>query len=150
MTPDELHPILTAYRTRIQPAWSKATAHPSFEGADGSPVGQCGVTSAWLQQRLREDHEIAAWYCIGAVRIHNRVIQSGHCWLEIGEDRTRLIADLTAGQVQYLSNFEILFAPYWELRQDGIAYLPRIRKTIEQLLSDPVADRLALLESALA
>ena len=101
MTPDELHPILTAYRTRIQPAWSKATAHPSFEGADGSPVGQCGVTSAWLQQELYEDHGINTAYREGTL-LKPGVAESDepHCWLEIAREArgVDIIIDLTADQ----------------------------------------------------
>jgi hypothetical protein len=150
MTPDELRPILHGYRQRVQPAWSKATAHPDHEAADGSPVGQCGVTSAWVQWELAVDYGIDARYCMGDVLLHGKIVQWDHCWLEIGTGRDRLIADLTAGQIPGVSDLDILFAPYWELSQDGISYLPWFRMVAEQLADDPVQDRLTILTKAIS
>jgi hypothetical protein len=93
--------ILTAYRTQVEAAWSAATAHEDYPGTAGSPVGQCGVTSAWLQQRLTEDHGIRATYCTGAVFGRTGgCLDAHHCWLEIGTagDPDRLVLDLTADQ----------------------------------------------------
>ena len=144
---DTLRPILEAYRQEVQPHWSPASAHPDFDGKQGGPAGQCGVTSAWAQRRLREDHGIVAWYCAGAVRINHHVVQAAHCWLEINDGRDWLVVDLTAGQIPRVSDLPILYAAYSELRQDGIAYLYRRRFTAEQLLADPVQGRLAVLTS---
>ena len=152
MTPDELHPILTAYRTRIQPAWSKATAHPSFEGADGSPVGQCGVTSAWLQRRLREDHGISAMYCLGSVQTAGG-FHRDHCWLDIPDlwaplaTNSRVVIDLAGGQYGLMP---VICGFIGELaRLNFIHYIAERRLTEEQV-RDPLTSRLALLEGALS
>lgn len=65
MNLDELRPILAGYRAQVEAAWSPATAHESYEGKAGGPAGQCGVTSAWLQRRLAEDHGIGSSFWIG-------------------------------------------------------------------------------------
>ena len=145
---DTLRSILTAYRQEVQPHWSPATSHPAFDGKQGDPAGQCGVTSAWAQWKLREDHGIYATYCVGDVFALGKLALRDHCWLEINDGRNWLVVDLTAGQIPHVSDLSILYAAYSELRQDGIAYLYRRRFTAEQLLADPVQARLAILTSA--
>ena len=147
MTPDELRPILTAYRGMVQPAWSKATAHPSFEGADGSPVGQCGVTSAWLMERLREDHGITTLFCAGSVvPIHYRTPPVDHCWLELGTGPDRIVIDLTADQLCEDADY---IGTAWDFMVSSRHYVA-YRRTGSVLAADPVTERLALLEGALA
>lgn len=93
--------FLTAYRAQVQAAWSEQTAHEDYAGAPGSPVGQCGVTSAWLQQRLSEDHGIRGTYCTGPVFAPaGGCLDAHHCWLEVGtaSDPDRVVLDLTADQ----------------------------------------------------
>ena len=143
---DTLRPILTAYRAEVQPHWSPATAHPDFDGKQGDPAGQCGVTSAWVQRRLAEDHGVYAWYCVGSVWLNNRRIAT-HCWLELDEGKDRLVADVTASQFAGVSDLPVLYASHSELVQDGITYLYRRRFTTEELLADPVQARLAILTS---
>jgi len=147
---DELRPILHAYRAQVQQAWSPETAHEGFEGKPGDPAGQCGVTSAWLQRRLREDHGIEALYCVGTVYIGFpwRVASPHHCWLEI--DPGRVVIDLTAGQVEFASAAQLLYARYRELIQGGIDYHPHCRWSAASVLADPVQARLALLQEALS
>jgi hypothetical protein len=143
---DELRPILAAYRKQVEPAWSAATAHPDYEGKPGDPTGQCGVTSAWLQRRLWEDHGIATTYCHGSAWcLGNRTLDD-HCWLEIGEGMDRLVVDLTAEQVPGLRHW--ISAPFGQLCDYQIAYVAASRHTAEQPLPAAVQDRLALLTEA--
>ena len=124
MTPDDL----AAYRARVSKAWSPATAHPGFAGADQSPVGQCGVTSAWLQKQLAGDHRLRAWLQNGVVRVHGELFIN-HCWLEVDG----VVVDLTADQFGLP---EVVYgAP------NGVCYMGTPGMA-------PVA-RLALLEAAL-
>ena len=145
MTPDELRPILTAYRARIQPAWSKATAHPSFEGADGSPVGQCGVTSAWLQRRLREDHGIETLYCSGSYYAKPTSQGVAHCWLEYINGHF-VVLDLTADQI---GGDEVVCDSYMDLYSQGVHYVTHDGSP-GPAPSVAFARRLTLLEGALS
>lgn len=148
MTPDELRPILHGYRKQVEQGWSKATAHPSFEGADGSPVGQCGVTSAWLKLRLLEDHGIAATYCQGRVyQTDGGVVLNDHCWLVEWNDL--VVIDLTADQPP-LGREPVICDAYGVLFRQGIDYIPVRYINPEQLRASSVQARLALLESALS
>lgn len=145
MTPGELRPILAEYRTRVQPAWSKATAHPDHDAADGSPVGQCGVTSAWLQQRLREDHGGETLYCAGNRYPARREPGSDHCWLEhIGTNF--VVIDLTADQ--YEGGQAVTCDAFLDLADRGIHYVTH-ESTPDPYGTD-LQQRLALLESALS
>lgn len=112
MTHEPLRPILTEYRTQVETAWSADTAHPDYPGAAGSPVGQCGVTSAWLQQRLLEDHSIDATYCTGPVfGPAGGCLDAHHCWLEVGtgsdpapleDEDPQSTADATAARTAWI------------------------------------------------
>ena len=94
MSPDELRPILTAYRKQVESAWSEATAHKKFAAKPGDPAGQCGVTSAWLQRRLRADYGLGTVYYAGRVELNRSTIASHHCWLQNGP----IVIDLTGSQ----------------------------------------------------
>ena len=100
MSPDVLRSILAAHRAQVQLAWSKETAHGDFYGSTGSPVGQCGVTSAWLHQQLKR-HSIYSTYCTGSIYNPAGCVEPNHCWLELGAagDPNRLVIDLTADQI---------------------------------------------------
>lgn len=146
MAPDELRPILQGYRKQVEQGWSKATAHPSYEGADGSPVGQCGVTSAWLQRRLREDHGVETNYCVGDVLSVRGIESVDHCWLET---TARVVIDITASQMEWLTNLPVVCFPHAALKHQWIDYQAATRVPAPHA-GDPVRDRLALLESALS
>lgn len=151
MNLDELRPILTGYRTKVEAAWSPATAHPDFEGKAGDPAGQCGVTSAWLQRRLAEDHGIVAMYCIGQLfvpRAHETL--RDHCWLELDTTAADVIIDLTADQLPSLKDRSVICSTYADLFGDGIDYSPQQDMSAADLLVDPVQARLAVLEAALS
>ena len=142
---DTLRPILAAYRAEVQPHWSPATAHPDFDGKAGDPAGQCGVTSAWLQRRLAEDHGIAAWYCVGRVMCatHGQTLRN-HCWLEIGDmtwDRT--VIDLTADQIPCWDG-TFLYASYWVIYEEFARYSADVRLP-EPEWGDDLRPRLAIL-----
>ena len=94
MQPNELLPILTAYRTHVSQAWSPATAKPGYDAEPGTPAGQCGVTSAWLKDRLFDDHDLDTVYYTGRVWIGEKAISADHAWLQYGD----VVIDLTADQ----------------------------------------------------
>ena len=151
MTPDELRPILTAYRRQVEKAWTKATAHPDYDGADVSPVGQCGVTSAWLQRRLREDHGIGSTFCGGHVWLFNRCVADDHCWLEIGDGPHRTVVDLTASQIRGLESWEIVCSTECALPGGVIFYRAHRWPSLAELDVDgEFAPRIALLAGALS
>jgi hypothetical protein len=59
-------------------------------------VGQCGVTSAWLQEQLWKDHMLVTTYCIGYVYTgFSHKGSEEHCWLELDD----IVIDLTADQL---------------------------------------------------
>lgn len=145
MNLDELRPILAAYRAQVEPAWSPATAHPNYDGKAGDPAGQCGVTSAWLQRRLREDHGIETTYCVGDVHQGFTKSLRDHCWLEVGPDR--YVVDLTIDQAWPRVEF---VGRHWDLQQAGLDYQAHRWLTPEALLADKVQPRLALLTEALS
>ena len=150
MTPDELRPILHGYRQQVQKAWTTATASPYYNGADGSPVGQCGVTAAWLQERLREDHGVETLFCVGRVicTAHGLTLRN-HCWLEIGDmtwDRT--VIDLTADKVPCWDG-TFLYASYWVLCEEFARYSSDVRLP-EPEWGEDLRPRLAILTKALS
>lgn len=93
---DKLRRSLAAYRKQVQPAWSAATAHPGYAARPGDPAGQCGVTSAWLQKRLKADHGVTTVYYHGNLWSRDRgdLLTKSHCWLMDGP----IVIDLTASQ----------------------------------------------------
>ena len=140
---DTLRPILEAYRQEVQPHWSPASAHPAFDGKQGDPAGQCGVTSAWAQRRLREDHGVETVFCVGVMQClyHDKRLDD-HCWLEIGEGDDRLIIDLTSDQIgcgfsAWVMNDAVLHA-------EDHCYVADIH-LVARDLADPVQARLAIL-----
>jgi hypothetical protein len=143
---DELRPILMGYRKQVEQAWSPATAHEGYEGRAGDPAGQCGVTSAWLQRRLLEDHGIETAYCIGTRS--NGHHSARHCWLETGRVLDPVINDLTAdqygGDPVTCDFYSVLVLEHW------FYYSTERRLDTEGLLADPVQARLAILTAALS
>jgi hypothetical protein len=133
MKPDDLRPILAACREQVAKAWSPATSHPDFDGAPGSPVGQCGVTSAWLLQRLKRDHDLTTDYFQGSVWDAGRIVAENHCWLETPDG---LVIDLTAGQFGQ----EEVICDWWDCL--GPRYFGR--------RVDPPVERVRILEEALS
>jgi hypothetical protein len=145
VTPENLRPILAGYRSQVEQAWSKDTAHHDFYGSDGSPVGQCGVTSAWLQQQLKT-HGINATYCAGPVYNPTGTVEPLHCWLEVGAagDPERLVIDLTADQL----GLEPVVCATWNL----LAWRDRVFYESHQRCAEAdeaVHPRLSLLTGAL-
>ena len=145
MSADTLRPILAAYRAEVEPHWSAATAHPDYEGAAGSPVGQCGVTSAWLQRRLAEDHGLEVRYCGGHVWFTDQLIGGNHDWLEIGVGPDRIIVDLTANQMKDMTPWPVVCETDRVMRSGGFCYVAHRWPTTEEL---SVQDRLAILTEA--
>lgn len=142
----ELRPVLEGYRRRVERAWSAGTSHPEYNGAAGSPVGQCGVTSAWLRERLLLTYGVRTTFCVRAVYLNHNVIEDHHCWLEIGEDERRLVIDVTADQMPGVSDFPVLYASHAELLASDIGYAGLVYR---QRYSPDLMGRLALLKEAL-
>jgi len=142
VTPQELHPLLTGYRSTVQKAWSVGTAKEGHDASPGSPVGQCGVTSAWLQHRLNLDHGIATQYCVGTVWINDKWTPE-HVWLEI-PDVFRTVVDITGDQFGLP---EVVCGTYLELTQLGAHYT--CTKSRTSFPDKSVLPRLRLLEEAL-
>lgn len=142
---DFLRPLLTDYREWVQTAWSAQTAHEGHAGAPGSPVGQCGVTSAWLQHRLNADHGIATQYCVGTVWISNKWTPE-HVWLEI-PDTYRTVVDLTADQ---FGLDPVVCDNRVTLNDAGVYYTAIRRLSAAEVAADPAHKRLAVLEGALS
>ncbi len=139
---DTLRPILAAYRAEVQPHWSPATAHPDFDGKQGDPAGQCGVTSAWLQRRLAEDHGIETQYCTGRRYATPTDLGSPHCWLE-WENSATVVFDLTADQ--FLGS-PVVCGTYVDLaRRERVLYVALHSFAAAELTADPVQARLAIL-----
>lgn len=122
---------LLAYRRVVEKAWTSKTAHPRYTGLTGRPLGQCGVTSAWLQKRLREDHGIKATYCVGEVTGPDGTL-GHHCWLQSGRD----VYDLTIDQRwpdQPFLNPDLNYWPSWSMDNPGPAVLERLAVLEEAL-----------------
>lgn len=135
---NDLRTILAGYRATVEKAWTADTAHEGYEGAAGSPVGQCGVTSAWLQRRLLEDHGIDTLFCTGVLECHCGETLPNHCWLE-GE---YWVADLTSDQLPCGHRA-------WELPYLSQAdYTPAQRYTPVEVANLGLQGRLALLTQA--
>lgn len=126
IAPDEL----AAYRATVEKAWSADTAHPDFNGADGSPVGQCGVTAAWLQQRIHDDHDIFTYYTEGTVYLGSEWRPVEHVWLS---DLAGGIYDLTADQFEH----------------PVMAYASKRQLMRHEVKQEPVSKRLRVLREAL-
>lgn len=149
MNLDELRPILYGYRKQLEAAWSPATAHEDYEGKQGDPTGQCGVTSAWLQRRLAEDHGIATTYLTGVFHAVDDESAAIHCWLEIdGYEST--VVDLTADQFPRLRHAPVVCRTYPDLFRDGIDYQAEQWMNADELLADPVQARLSILTKAIS
>lgn len=151
MTPDELRPILAEYRKRVSAAWSKATAYAAFPSRPGTSDGQCGVTAAWLQERLAEDHGLEARFTEGTAYHRAADEELDHCWLEIGRGWQRVIIDITADQLDGLHDSPVICATFPELCSGHVSYIARRRLTAEEVRADvALRPRLALLEAALS
>lgn len=141
---DFLRPLLADYREHVETAWSEQTAHEDHAGAPGSPVGQCGVTSAWLQHRLNADHGIATTYCVGAVWVGGWSPE--HCWLEIPHAYP-VVVDLTGDQ---FGLDPVVCDTRVTLNDAGIYYAADRRLSAAEVAADPAYKRLAVLEGALS
>lgn len=103
MTPDELRPILTAYRKQVEQGWSKATA-PSRT----------------------------------------------HCWLQMNWGWDRVVIDVTADQVPALADVPITCQTYRSAIDRQLRYVLHDQLDYQDVLLDPVMDRLAILTKALS
>jgi hypothetical protein len=153
---DDLH----YYRKLLQDAWSDRTIHESFRSAPGEQApasrGQCGVSSAWLVERLRTaDRSLELSYCYGDVlsTVYDEPVLPRHCWVEVGakNDPGRLVVDLTGDQAESLRDYPVLCLPHDEL----IHYLrvdyqaTHVRLNPDELRGDLVQQRLGILKRRL-
>ncbi len=151
---------LRSYRKRLQDAWSDETIHESFRSAPGEQApasrGQCGVSSAWLVEKLRvADRSLELSYCYGDVQstVYDEPVLPRHCWVEVGakNDPGRLVIDLTGDQVGSLRDYPVLCLPHDELiRELRIDYQANhVRLNPDELRSDLVQHRLGILKRRL-
>lgn len=151
---------LRYYRKRLQDAWSDQTIHESFRSAPGEQApasrGQCGVSSAWLVEKLRVvDRSLELSYCYGDVlsTVYDEPVLLRHCWVEVGakNDPGRLVIDLTGDQVESLRDYPVLCRPHDELiRELGIDYQANhVRLDPDELRNDLVQHRLVILKRRL-
>jgi len=151
---------LSYYRKRLQDAWSDETIHESFRGAPGEQApesrGQCGVSSAWLVEKLRAaDRSLELFYCYGDVlsTVYDEPVLPRHCWVEVGDehDPGRLVIDLTGDQAESLRDYPVLCLPHDELihrlRVDYQA--THVRLDPDELRDDLVQRRLGILKGRL-
>lgn len=129
-SPVRLPAILASYRSEVEKAWTTETAHPGFAGSDSSPVGQCGVTSAWLQERLQADHGLFTYYTEGTVYLGTEWRPVEHVWLA---DLAGGIYDLTADQFEH----------------PVMAYASKRQLMRHEVKQEPVSKRLRVLREAL-
>lgn len=135
---DVLRGDLLKCRSLLEKAWNAETRHPDYGPAkDGSPVGQCGVTSRWLLGRLERQYGLQAMYCCGKVSLPYGVGErEHHCWVEIGEpdDHCRIIVDLTVDQ--FMPGLSpVVYDPWVILADMGIIYSTRSRHSEDELAS---------------
>jgi hypothetical protein len=145
---------LPGYRMLLERARSAATAHPAYawRAADGpGPRGQCGVASAWVAHELRGVHGIEATYCCGALESDAAGVTGidHHCWLEVGHpvDPGRLVIDMTSDQASGLGR-TTLCASHEDLAQQGLRYVVKVRRHLDELGHDSVWPRFLLLREA--
>lgn len=134
---------LRGYRNILEEGWSTNSIHQDY--VDGyrprEPYGQCGVSSAWLVDRLASQLNTASRYCYGSLSFKDS--ESGipsHCWVEIEIDDNTYVIDLTADQAPGFEK-QIVFAADAELRAQGTYYRAEWRKSLDDLPADPVWER---------
>ena len=108
---------LRKIRQALELCWAKETSHASYEGRQGSPVGQCFVSTLVMFDLLKQYKPLIVSGTIADTS--NRHLS--HYWLEINEK----IVDLTADQFFNLQLPPIVFAPYNKMPQ----YEPCKRRT---------------------
>jgi hypothetical protein len=139
---------LPGYRATLEDRWSLSTIHPDYTESYRvkDPLGQCGVSSAWLARQLSRQFHVTATYCYGSLNFQRdeSAAVPRHCWVEIDIAGTVFIVDLTADQATGFDE-QIVFESESGLRNRGLHYDARVRKGIEELLWDPVWPRVCLL-----
>lgn len=128
---------LVAYRRVVEKGWTAKTAHPRFTGLNGRPMGQCGVTSAWLQKRLREDHGIEALYCVGEVSGPDGTMPH-HCWLQHGRDVYDLTIDQRWPDMPFVGA-DLNYRGRWFMARPGLTVLERLELLEDNLLTAAIA-----------
>ncbi|MEV8371838.1 hypothetical protein AB0P21_03825 [Kribbella sp. NPDC056861] len=151
---------LEGYRQVLQGGWSERTCHESFLEPAGPGVptsrGQCGVSSAWLAEKLEARLVRHVTYCYGdvySVGQDESIVLGRHCWIEVGResDSSRLVVDLTGDQSDALRQHEVLHGPHDELQiRLDVDYRARIRLKPSELVDDLVYERLIILKQNLA
>jgi hypothetical protein len=150
---------LDLYRKRLETdGWSDDTIHPSYletRRPDVAPShGQCGVSSAWLLEKLQVEQRIRGTYCYGDVlsAVDGSPILPRHCWIEIGDPEAlnRLVIDVTWDQVEGLVRESVLCEPHDDLlKQEAVNYAASMRSSFAELRNDLVWDRFVNLKQAL-
>ena len=95
-----LHNSVNLFRRDIEHCWSKTTAYEHI-GSNGSPEGQCLVTSRLLQEVLNlQGLKNGLIVSVGRVSMNGCVVIPYHAWLE---DEEGFIVDVTADQTPSIS-----------------------------------------------
>jgi len=140
--------VLHRFKRLLSQSWSPETAYPGavdqLNWSAGDPCGQCGVSSVWLAEVLRQQYSICSTFCIGSLVFYYRRTMNfldHHCWLEInGESSEELILDLTCDQAPGFCR-PIVFDSKSDLNQEYIHYVSQKRVDVSQLPTNPVWPR---------
>ena len=130
-------------RSFLERGWNRRTVHPQYSDqyAQASPLGQCGVSSAWLGYRIRDRLGISASYCYGDLFVDKPGGQSvpHHCWLEIAHGSATIIVDVTADQAGIAE--KVIVEDILALESRGLRYRPNSRRPLDHLQRDDVWSR---------
>jgi hypothetical protein len=149
--------LLGGYRDVVEAAWGPDTAYPGYVHMDTQPSrdpsGQCGVTSAWLQETLWHRHGILSVLCRGRLSFDQRDIQAvpDHCWLEVGDRSSpdRVIIDITGDQARGFTR-RIVCDTVRRLAAEGIHFAAMDCFQLDELETNRVMPRLRRLLDRLA
>jgi hypothetical protein len=139
---------LHRFKKVLSKSWSSETAYPGdvdpLSWTAGNPCGQCGVSSVWLAEVLRQRYSIRSTFCLGSLAYCYRRsmnILDHHCWLEINvESGEELILDLTCDQAPGFGR-PIVFDSKSDLSQEYIHYVSKKRVDVSRLPANPVWPR---------
>jgi|tagenome__1003787_1003787.scaffolds.fasta_scaffold20953738_4 hypothetical protein len=142
---------LYAYRLALAEEWSESTVHPAFTFRPNGPVGQCGVSSAWLLHELPWLLRVRSRYCVGDIRVCDQTLQF-HCWIELGNPTSarRWVIDLTCDQYELLSDRPFVCDRHGRLVDLAIEYRALLRLSAQELRHDPVWRRTEVLAAGMS
>ncbi|MSR85718.1 hypothetical protein EXS71_04795 [Candidatus Uhrbacteria bacterium] len=129
MNLNNLASIVRAFRTSIEPCWSKESAYKVPEiknyGANISG-GQCAVTCLVLMDVLHDKFPDKQIFIVsGQLQSTNgEIVIRDHGWLQVGSGTSSIIVDPTADQAASISE-KILIGTASELEAKGLRYIEK-------------------------